>query len=243
VAYMLPDRCLSGSDNGQQLQTLGFCVIPNLVPVAKLATIAAAYDRAFALATSPDLRTSSSGGSTRLVDFVTRGVEFDALYVLEPVLSACAATIGSEFKLSSFGGRTVQPGAAAQGLHVDVRPDEDAWPLLGFIVMVDEFREGNGATRFVPGSHHAEPTNVREGNQRPGDDAQVLACGPAGSVIVYFGSTWHGYSANRSTSPRRSIQGAYIPRSGTAAVQWRSRLSLETLGRLSHSARRVLAID
>src|SRR6185295_5037537 len=112
-----------------------------------------------------------------------RDAEFDDLYTLEPVLSACLDTIGPQFKLSSFSGRTVQPGAAQQRLHVDVRPDEDAWPLLGFIVMVDEFREDNGATRFVPGSHRAEPVTAREGNQRPDVDAHVLACGEPGSVI------------------------------------------------------------
>ena len=226
-----------------ELDAAGFCVLRSVVPAAKVERICAAYDRAFAAATVPDLKTASSGGSTRLTDFVTRDAEFDDLYLLEPVLSACVDTIGPQFKLSSFSGRTVLPGAAPQGLHVDVRPDEDAWPLLGFIVMVDAFREDNGATRFVPGSHRAEPTSAREGNQRPDDDAHVLACGEPGSVIVYFGSTWHGYSANRSSSPRRSLQGAYIPRSGTAAMQWRSRLSLETLGRLSRSARRVLAVD
>jgi ectoine hydroxylase-related dioxygenase (phytanoyl-CoA dioxygenase family) len=227
-----------------ELQTRGFCVIPNVVPATKLVRIAAAYDRAFAGATPPDLSTSSSGGDTRLVDLVNRGSEFDDLYVLEPVLSACVDSIGPRHKSSSFGGRTVLPGARAQGLHVDVRPDQDAWPLLGFIVMVDEFRADNGATRFVPGSHHAEvPTDAREGNHRPDDESQVLACGEAGSVIVYFGSTWHGYSANRSTAPRRSIQGAYIPRSGAAAVEWAARMTPETLGRLSPSAKYVLAID
>ena len=226
-----------------ELDAAGFCVLRSIVPAAKMSRVSAAYDRAFAAATAPDLKHARSGGSTRLTDFVTRDAEFDELYVLEPVLSACVDTIGPQFKLSSFGARTVQPGAAQQGLHVDVRPDEDAWPLLGFIVMVDEFREDNGATRFVPGSHRAERVTAREGNQRPDGDAHVLACGEPGSVIVYFGSTWHGYSANRSSSPRRSIQGAYIPRSGSAAVQWRSRLSVEALGRLSHSARRVLAVD
>ena len=226
-----------------ELHAQGFCVLRSLVPTPKLARIAAAYDRAFGEATAPDLRTSSTGGNKRLSDFVSRGAEFDDLYVLDPVLSACVDTFGPHFKLSSFLGRTVLPGAAAQRLHVDVRPDEDAWPLLAFIVMVDEFRSDNGATRFVPGSHHAEATDAREGNQRPDDGAQVLACGPAGSVIVYFGSTWHGYSANRSTRERRAIQGAYVPPGGTAAVQWRSRLNGETLGRLSPSARRVLAVD
>jgi ectoine hydroxylase-related dioxygenase (phytanoyl-CoA dioxygenase family) len=226
-----------------ELRTAGFCVLRGLVPAAKVERISTAYDRAFAAATAPDLKVARSGGSMRLSDFVTRGAEFDDLYVLEPVLSACVDAIGPQFKLSSFSGRTVLPGAASQDLHVDVRPEEDAWPLLGFIVMVDEFREDNGATRFVPGSHRSEPTSAREGNQRPDEGAHVLACGEPGSVIVYLGSTWHGYSANRSRSPRRSLQGAYIPRAGTAALRWASRLSPEALGELSPAARYVLAVD
>ena len=180
------------------------------MPAAELACIAAAYDRAFAAGQPPDLRRSTSGGDVRLAGLVDRGAEFHELCVLEPVLDCCEAVIGTPFKLSSFLGRTVLPGARAQPLHVDVRRDEDAWPLVGFIVMVDEFRAGNGATRFVPGSHVVEPeSSAYDGNARPDREAE-LACGPPGSVIVYHGSTWHGYSSNECAAPRRSIQGAYV---------------------------------
>jgi ectoine hydroxylase-related dioxygenase (phytanoyl-CoA dioxygenase family) len=226
-----------------ELRQRGFCVIPNLVPSLRLQRIAAAYDRAIAEGTPPDLRMSSSGSSLRLVDFVNRGAEFDELYVLEPVLDACADIIGASFKLSSFGARTVLPGARAQTLHVDLRRDDDAWPLVGFIVMVDEFRAGNGATRFVPGSHVAAAEDAGYAdNHRPDDGLAKLACGAAGSVIVFNGSTWHGFSANDSASQRRSIQGAYIPRQGTVAFDWSSRMKDDTAQRLSTSARRVLAV-
>jgi len=228
-----------------ELRERGYCVVPGVVSAKRLVGVAAAYDRAFAEGTAPDLRASLGSGNTRLADFVNRGVEFDDLYVLEPVLGACLDTIGRGFKLSSFHGRTVLPGAAAQRLHVDVRPDQDGWPLLGFIVMVDEFRVDNGATRFVPGSHRAETRGgvAHEGNHRPESEAQVPACGEAGSVVIYVGSTWHGYSANRSAAPRRSIQGAYVPRAGTPGIQWSSRMTPETLARLSPVQRDVLALD
>jgi hypothetical protein len=193
-----------------ELEQRGFCVLPSLVPAAQLSRIAAAYDRAFAAGQPPNLRRATSGGDVRLAGLVNRGAEFNELSVLEPVLDCCEAIIGTPFKLSSFLGRTVLPGARAQPLHVDVRPDEDAWPLVGFIVMVDEFRADNGATRFVPGSHVADrETSEYDDNARPDRDAE-LACGPSGSVIVYHGSTWHGYSSNESAAPRRSIQGAYV---------------------------------
>jgi hypothetical protein len=193
-----------------ELEQRGFCVLPSLVPAAQLSRIAAVYDRAFATAQPPDLRRATSGGDVRLAGLVNRGAEFNELSVLEPVLDCCEVIIGTPFKLSSFLGRTVLPGARAQPLHADVRRDEDAWPLVGFIVMVDEFRAGNGATRFVPGSHlWAHEDAAHKGNARPERDAE-LACGPPGSVIVYHGSVWHGYSSNESTAPRRSIQGAYV---------------------------------
>jgi hypothetical protein len=193
-----------------ELEQRGFCVLPSFVPAATLAQLVAAYDRAFAAGQPPDLRYASSGGDVRLAGLVDRGAEFNEISVLEPVLECCEAIIGTPFKLSSLLGRTVLPGARAQPLHVDVRRDADAWPLVGFIVMVDEFRAGNGATRFVPGSHLAERENsAYDGNARPDRDAE-LACGPPGSVIVFHGSTWHGYSSNESAAPRRAIQGAYV---------------------------------
>jgi ectoine hydroxylase-related dioxygenase (phytanoyl-CoA dioxygenase family) len=233
----------ASSSHCAELRERGFCVIPNLVPPATLPRIAAAYGRAFAEATPPDLHASSTGSNTRLTDFVNRGAEFDELYVLEPVLEACASVIGASFKLSWQGARTVLPGARAQGLHVDVRADQDAWPLVGFIVMVDEFRSDNGATRFVPGTHSVAALDTYPTNARPDSDRAELARGAPGSVIVYNGSTWHGFSANDSAAPRRSIQGAYIPRRGAGAVDWAARLRPETAARLTASAKRVLAVD
>jgi hypothetical protein len=230
------------SSHCAELLERGFCVIPNLVPPSRLPQIAAAYDRAFAEATPPDLHASSSGSNTRLTDLVNRGAEFDELYLLEPVLEACARVIGASFKLSWQGARTVLPGASAQGLHVDVRADQDAWPLVGFIVMVDEFRGDNGATRFVPGTHSGA-FDVYPTNARPDSDRAELARGASGSVIVFNGSTWHGFSANESAAARRSIQGAYIPRRGAGAVDWAARLRPETAARLTASARQVLAVD
>src|SRR3954470_20655163 len=70
------------------------------------------------------------------------------LYVFPPLLEACCRVIGGPFKLSSFAARTVRAGSKAQDLHMDVPPDCPDWPLLGFILMVDDFRPDNGTTRF-----------------------------------------------------------------------------------------------
>ena len=200
-----------------------------------------AYDAAVASATGDDIRIGSA--STRVSDFVNRGAEFDGLYVFPPLIDACSRVIARPFKLSSLHARTVRPGAAAQELHVDVRRDSADWPLLGFILMIDAFRPDNGATRFVPGSHAGPgaPEDVTT-NVRPEHHGQVLACGDAGSLIVFNGSTWHGHAANTSNAPRRSLQGAFIPRAGCAGTDFAARMPPDTRARLGPLARYVLAL-
>jgi ectoine hydroxylase-related dioxygenase (phytanoyl-CoA dioxygenase family) len=213
-----------------QLRDDGFIVVPGPA-IGAHARLAEAYDRA--VTTAEPENTSSKTSNLRVSDFVNRGLEFDAVYVHPPLLDACSQVIGRPFKLSSMHARTVQPGAPAQGLHQDVRPHADGWPLVGFILMIDEFYSENGATRFVPGSQHLR--------NEPSDE-HVLACGPAGSMIVFNGSCWHGFSANRTAGGRRSIQGAFIPRDATPGTVWSTRMRPETLTRISDLAKYVLNV-
>jgi ectoine hydroxylase-related dioxygenase (phytanoyl-CoA dioxygenase family) len=139
---------------------------------------------------------------------------------------------------------TLEPGAPTQDLHVDFKRDADGWPMVGFILMVDEFRGDNGATRFVPGSHaaFAVPGDVVE-DVMADCEGQVLACGPAGSIILYNGSVWHGHTANRSAQPRRSLQGAFIRREARSAINQAARIRPETLGRIGDLAKYLLDLE
>jgi ectoine hydroxylase-related dioxygenase (phytanoyl-CoA dioxygenase family) len=228
-------------DAAAELQERGFVVLPGPVPSDSVERLADAFTAAVASATTDDVRIGST--STRVTDFVNRGAEFDAVYVFPPLLEACSLVIGRPFKLSSFHARTVRPGMPAQDLHVDVDRESADWPLLGFILMVDEFRPDNGATCFVPGSHRWSGTPAeRLSDLRAEHPEQVLACGCAGSLLVFNGSAWHGHSANTSSGPRRSIQGAFIPRDGRAGTDFAARMQPETRARLSPLARQVLAL-
>ena len=243
------DDCFSIMAAGRELSSgavrelceAGFVVIHGPVPPERLARLAEAYDAAVAGAAAADVSVGSS--TTRVHDFVNRGTEFDALYVYQPVLEACCRVIGRPFKLSTLLARTVRPHSPAQALHADFERDADGWPMVGFILMVDEFRRDNGATRFVPGSHRrsiipGDLTSARAADDEP----QVQACGPAGSVIIYNGSIRHGHSANQSGEPRRSIQGAYIRREARAGVNLPARMRPETLARIGTLAKYLLAV-
>jgi hypothetical protein len=224
-----------------ELNDKGFVVVPGPVPPAGMARLVDSYDRVLASATEPDLRVGST--TTRVSDMVNRGDAFDSLYVFAPLLDACHRVIGRPFKLSSLVARTLRPQMPAQEIHVDVRRDSADWPLVGFILMVDAFRRDNGATRFVPGSHHW-PSDPEAGDAdvRADRDDQELACGTAGSLLIFNGSTWHGHTANTTGQPRRSLHGAFIPRDGKSATDFAGRMHPETRARLGPLARDVLGL-
>jgi hypothetical protein len=224
-----------------ELEERGFVVLPGMVAPESMERLIMAYTEAVTSATSDDIRVGTT--STKVSDFVNRGAAFDNLYVFPPLLEACCQVIGAPFKLSSFHARTLRQGAHAQELHVDVPRNSADWPLLGFILMVDDFRPDNGTTRFVPGSHQwlATPEDTMS-DVRAAHEAEVLACGAAGSLLVFNGSVWHGHTANTSNWPRRSIQGAFIPLGGRAATDFAARMQPETRARLSSLAHTVLAL-
>ena len=65
--------------------------------------------------------------------------------------------------------------------------------------MLDEFSTDNGATIVVPGSH----LSGRQPDATMDADANwVPAVGPAGSVAIFEGRTWHSTGVNRATETR-----------------------------------------
>ncbi len=203
-----------------------------------------AYDRAVATADPADVHVGQTRSSTRIDDFVNRGSEFDGIYIYAPLLAACRQIIGGPFKLSGMRARTLNPGALTERLHVDVKHRADGWPLVGCILMVDVFDAENGATRFVPGSHSQpqEPSDVMNDPQDAHDE-QVLACGKAGSIIIFDASVWHSHGANQSARPRRSIQAHFCRREALASPDdHSSRMRPETLHRISDLAKYVLNV-
>jgi hypothetical protein len=231
-----------GADARDALATHGHVVLSGPLSAEELARLQAAYDDARAHAAPADVHVGRT--STRITDFVNRGAAFDALYVWPPVLDAARYVVEGPFRLSAFHARSLHPGAPAQELHADIPRTSDAWPMLGVILMVDEFRPDNGATRFVPGSHRWTDVPERALTDRvAAHPDEVLACGPAGSVILFNASTWHGHTANTSTADRRSLQWTYIPRGGRPATDFAARMESDTLARLGAVARDVVGIE
>lgn len=101
----------------------------------------------------------------------------------------------------------IQPGEAPQALHYD-----DAFyriprprPPLGFgtVWAIDDFTAENGSTVIVPGSH------TWAADKLPKRSDAIPAVMPAGSVVVFLGTTWHGGGHNQSSEARFAVTHQY----------------------------------
>jgi hypothetical protein len=228
------------SQSVRQLVESGFVVVPGPVSGDPLNELTAAYDEVMAVAAGPDFKIAST--TTRMSDLLNYASVFDDIY--PPLLEACSHIIGEPFKLSSFLARTLREGTPAQELHADLARDSEDAPLLGFILMIDSFREENGATRFVPTSHNCiDLPRDRLSDARAKYSGEVRGCGECGTMIIFNGAIWHGHTANFTRDSRRSIQGYFVQRSARSGFDFRNRLLPAARSRLSSLARYLLALD
>jgi hypothetical protein len=134
----------------------------------------------------------------------TRVLDPLALHPL--VLGALEQVLGGHLQLSGPTGIDIGPGEAEQMLHrdEDIYPVPRPHPQLVANVMwaFDDFTAANGATRLIPASHHTveEPAP---------DTPMVRAEMPAGSVMLYVGSLWHGGGANTTDQSRLGVAVEY----------------------------------
>lgn len=110
------------------------------------------------------------------------------------------------YQLGSTTGIEIAPGEAAQQLH----RDDDIYPVrlpgmetqLSALWALNDFSSDNGATCVIPGSHRVNEVIVEPDNV-------VQATMPAGSLLLYMGSTVHGGGANRTERPRACLINTY----------------------------------
>jgi len=118
------------------------------------------------------------------------------LGVVEKVLGPYCA----RFQINYTGIMHLEPGERGQVLHRDASlyPFQNPAPptILATMWAVSDFTRENGATCLVPGSH------LWDDEREPKADEIVMAEMPAGSVLMYNGSTIHAGGANRANGAR-----------------------------------------
>jgi ectoine hydroxylase-related dioxygenase (phytanoyl-CoA dioxygenase family) len=102
----------------------------------------------------------------------------------------------------------IGPGEVAQGLHRDDSVYPLGWPhppvVLNTMWALDDFTAANGATRLIPASHRQPPS------EPPDPSEVIIAEMPAGSVMFYVGTLWHGGGANATDTPRLGVILEYV---------------------------------
>lgn len=232
----------------EQLDELGYIVLPNLVPSSLLDALRTRVEELFQ-------DEGENAGSEfrrepfarRLANLVDKGEVFQRLAAYPEVLERVAYVLPPRFKLSSLNARSADPHSPeAQPLHCDAGslPDEKGYCVCNTIWLLDDFTSENGATRIVPGSHRwgKLPQQVLSDPAAP-HPGEILVTGSAGSVVIMNTHAWHGGTANRTAKPRRALHSFYC-RYDQPQQQYQKRLLRpETQAQITGELRTLLALD
>lgn len=152
---------------------------------------------------TPTGRNNFEGFKTRRIyALFAKTREFDAP-ATHPLMLGVLDRVLGQYQLSAPVGIEISPGEKQQSLHTDdgVYPLSRPHPelVLNMMWALDDFTEENGATHVIPGSH-----KWTDRRPQPGDH-QEQAVMPAGSVMLFLGSVYHGGGANNSDRPRLGV--------------------------------------
>lgn len=229
----------------QQLDKLGYLVLPGLMDASLLDELRRRTDELFAEeGDRAGWEFKQEPGARRLANVVNKGRVFEDIIVTPRVLECMAHVLGPNFKLSSVNIRSADPHSnCEQPWHCDsgaVADDAGYW-VCNSVWMLDDFTPDNGATRMVPGSQRWRAVPPPESYDARPD--QELVTGKAGTVVIMNAHMWHGGTANHTGAPRRAMH-VYYTRWDKPQQQHQKRwLSPQVQARLSPEARRILALD
>jgi Phytanoyl-CoA dioxygenase (PhyH) len=181
------------------LDKLGFVVIPALLSQGEVELLNAEFERIVA----DDPRANVHELGTRRAKATNENDVFAVCWRHRVVLDAARHLLGPKFEVGHVDLRDPNPGHGEQRLH----PDHGTTPVPGITATwyLDEFTVDNGATRLLPGSHRSPP----EGSEVPipGTEVpvsgEVVAVGPAGSLLLRDARLFHAAGRNATMSRRR----------------------------------------
>ncbi|MBP8030010.1 MAG: phytanoyl-CoA dioxygenase family protein [Pseudomonadales bacterium] len=178
----------------EEVNKHGYVIIPNLVSRELMNNIKAEITPLL----THDGRNEFEGHKTRRI-----------YSVIEKTLALLDRVLLPNYLLSQLQAINILPGETSQPLHCD----DGFYPIprprkpfsAATIWAIDDFTADNGATVAIPDSH-------LWGDEHPGDGSGfnlVSAVMPAGSVLFFLGTLWHGGGANHSNGARMAATAQY----------------------------------
>jgi len=173
-------------------------VIDDALRLELLEAIDALVDR---LAVTPSDNDFEGRHTRRVYNLLARGDVFARVPVHRAVLPVVEGVLDRGCLVSSLSSIDIGPGETAQPIHADDQLMPLAKPhaptVCNTMWALTDFTEANGATRIIPGTHVSD-ASPNFGQHYDSIPAEM----PAGSVLVWHGSLWHGGGAN-ATDERR----------------------------------------
>jgi ectoine hydroxylase-related dioxygenase (phytanoyl-CoA dioxygenase family) len=197
------------------LEEDGFCVVQDALSKDELARARDALECGAEmtrqmLGSSHDARLDPNAANIRVYNLPAVDPIFIELLRRPDALAAARAVLGPNVLVSNFTANIALPGSGSMRLHADqalVMPPPWLHPwALNIIWCLDDVREANGATRYLPGSHR-----FRTLEDVPSDalERTLPFEAPAGSFIAMEGRLWHTSGRNVTADERRRMLFAY----------------------------------
>lgn len=188
----------------ERLMRDGFVVLPSLLSAGQIDEIR----QSAVLHLGATGRTSFEGELTqRVYDVFSKTRSIDALAEHPRVLALLDRVLQTNYLLSQAQIINILPDSPAQLIHYDdaAYPVARPRPAIGAATVwaIDPFTSTNGATVVVPGSH------VWPQDRRPSESEMIPCEMPAGSVVLFLGTLWHGGGANFSSTARLAVTCQY----------------------------------
>jgi ectoine hydroxylase-related dioxygenase (phytanoyl-CoA dioxygenase family) len=204
-------------DHLARIDADGYTIVEGAIEPELVTTLRAAIRRLERELHVEPRGTSAEGHATRrMYNLLAKDSVFQAMPVHGSVLPIVERVLDRGCLLSGMTAIDIGPGEHEQPMHGDdivmsrhlQRPH--APMMVTSMWALDDFTAANGGTRFVPGSH-LFPRTPDEPGALDGVEVRELEM-PAGAVMIFHGSLWHGGGAN--TTPdvwRCGVNVQYCP--------------------------------
>ncbi|MBJ18239.1 MAG: phytanoyl-CoA dioxygenase [bacterium] len=192
-----------------QVAERGYAVAENLIPDELREALVEGIDRAMHEFEIPYGDNEFLGHCTRRIfNLLARDRLFETTPTFCRTLPVIERVLDDECLLSSLTAIEMNPGQARQPLHADDGSYGFPRPSPTFVALaiwaLTDFTAENGGTHIVPGSQG------RDRRPNRGDEVDAIQVEmPAGSVLFYNGSIWHGGGENRTDARRVGIVNNY----------------------------------
>ena len=206
----------------RQLQTSGFCIVPDIVPGQNCEVIRES------ISCTVRRERENFRNAPAHVGFIPSVINYDqsfAEYLAHDLLLVLIRNVlGPHLRVSFTSAIINEPGNERGEWHADWPfnqknaghipvPYPDTVMHITTLWMLSSFDSENGGTLILPGSHRASTNPTAGDGPDPSEPlpAEMNVCGAAGSVLVMDSRLWHATAPNYSDDSRVALAVRYAP--------------------------------